>query len=203
MYARHTYVTGDPRKIDEAVTAIQKKGRELLRERPGYTGIAIFADRDLGKLLITSFWDSEQACRDSNEALREQRAMLLRPFAATISVDISEVAAVRRRQDPGEGAAMRRLVVEHNPADADRLVEAFSSLTAEMESIPGFCRSAIFTDRGSGRSVIGIIYADHDSLIASRSAAAGVRGEVIRRVEGSMLRSLEDFAVELIENLPA
>jgi hypothetical protein len=98
---------------------------------------------------------------------------------------------------------MRRLVVEHNPADADRLVEAFSSLTAEMESIPGFCRSAIFIDRGSGRSVIGIIYADHDSLIASRSAAAGVRGEVIRRVEGSMLRSLEDFAVELIENLPA
>jgi heme-degrading monooxygenase HmoA len=203
MFARHTYVTGDPRRIDDAITATQKKGREMLREQPGYSGMAIFADRDLGKLLIGSFWDSEQACRDSDAALREQRAELWRPFAATISAEIFEIASVHRSREAGEGAAMRRVVLEHEPADADRLVEAFNSQTAEMRSVAGLCRATVFVDRGRGRSVIGLIYADRESLIASRSAAAGMRAEVNRRVEGLSTRSLEEFEVVLTENLPA
>jgi heme-degrading monooxygenase HmoA len=202
MFARHLYVLVDPRRIDEAIAATQKKGREMLREQPGYSGMAMFADRDLGKLLIASIWDSEQACRDSDEALRERRAELLRPFAATVSVDIFEIASVHRVRDSGEGAAMRRHVLEHEAADADRLIEAFNSRAADRESVPGFCRATVFVDRSRGRSVIGLIYADREALIGSRSVSAEVRADLSRQFEGLSLRSLEEFDVVLTENLP-
>ena len=44
MFARHLFATGDPRQLDDAVTAIRTQGRELLREQPGYTGLTIFTD---------------------------------------------------------------------------------------------------------------------------------------------------------------
>jgi heme-degrading monooxygenase HmoA len=202
MFARHMYVLVDPRRIDDALTAAQKNGREMLREQPGYTGLAISVDRDLGKLAIGSFWESEQACRDSDQALREQRAALFAPFAATISVDILEVASTHRIRDVGEGAALRLSVAEHEPADTDRLIEAFNSRAAEMQSVPGLCIAGAFVDRGRGRSLVGVIFADRESLIASRSVSAEVRADISGRFEGLSHRSLEEFEVVLTENLP-
>jgi len=69
------------------------------------------------------------------------------------------------------------------------------------ESIPGSSRAAIFV--AAGLLMIGISYADHGTLTASRSAAAGVRAEAIRQVEGSILRSPKEFAVVLTADLPA
>jgi heme-degrading monooxygenase HmoA len=174
----------------------------MLREQPGYTGVAISVDRDLGKLLVGSFWESEQACRDSDHALREQRAALFAPSTATISVDILEVASAHRIRDVGEGAALRLTVVEHEPADADRLIEAFNSRAAEMQSVPGLCGAGAFVDRARGRSLVGVIFADRESLIGSRSSSAEVRAEISRRFEGLSVRSLEEFEVVLTENLP-
>jgi heme-degrading monooxygenase HmoA len=97
---------------------------------------------------------------------------------------------------------MRRHVLEHEAADADRLIEAFNSRAADRESVPGFCRATAFVDRGRGRSTIGLIYADREALIASRSDSAEVGAEVSRRIEGLKHRSMEEFEVVLTENLP-
>lgn len=204
MFARHTYVTGDPRTIDDAILAATKQGRELLREQPGYGGMVVFADRDLGKLLIGSFWGSEQAARASDEALREQRVALLRPFAATISSEIYEVAATHHVREPAPGAASRRMVMEFDPAETDRLVAFFNDIAPMLGSIPGFCRATVFVDRARGRSVLGTVYTDRESLTASRSAAAALRAEVAQKAaQPPAARSLEEFEVVLFEGPPA
>lgn len=201
MFARHTYMTGDPQNVDDAVTATTKRGREMLREQPGYAGMAVFADRELGKLLVGSFWETEQACRDSDDALREQRAAMLRPFAATIAVDVFEVAVAQVSRRPGPGAAMRRTMLEYDPADTDRLIETLRAVTPKLDPVPGFCRSTAFVDRTRGRCVIGVVYADREALSASRSPAAALRGEVTQAGGSTVARTvcLEEFDVMLFE----
>lgn len=70
MFVRTVYATGDPARIDMAIRALNSQGRELLEDRPGYRGSGIFVDRTLGKLLAGSWWETEDARRNSDEVLR-------------------------------------------------------------------------------------------------------------------------------------
>jgi quinol monooxygenase YgiN len=201
VFARHVYVTGDPRRIDEAIDVVRKDARELLAEQPGFAGVVAFADRDLGKLLVGSMWESEAARAESDERLREQRATMLAPFASSIAVDSYEVAAVHQVRRPEPGAGMRRLLMEADPAQVDRLVDTFKETAIPMlDSIPGFCRAMLFVDRARGRATVGLIYADRDALAASRSAAAGVRAQVTQAAGTQTgVRSLEEFELVLFD----
>ena len=200
MFARHLFATGDPRQLDDAVTAIRTEGRELLRAEPGYTGMAIFTDPALGKLLIGSFWETEEACRASNEALAERRAKMLDPFAATLSAEMFEVALVHQYRQPGPGATMRRMIVEFDPSETDSRMEALRALNPILDAMPGFCRASVFLDRARGRAVIGAIFADRVALEASRATAAGARERAGQQAGTPMaMRSLEEFDVALYE----
>ena len=129
MFVRTIYATGDPGRIDTAIDGLSTEGRRLLAERPGYRGFGLFVDRGLGKLLIGTWWDSEQARLDSNARLREWRAGVLERFAATVAIDNYEVADSYRTQRPGPGAALRLSRLEVAPSDADRLIDTFKSTT--------------------------------------------------------------------------
>ncbi|MFC5139681.1 hypothetical protein ACFPK1_15680 [Actinomycetospora rhizophila] len=194
MYARHTFATGDPAMLDDAVTATRVQGHDLLSGQPGFAGMSVFVDAELGKLLIGSFWDSEESCRASDETVREQRAKLLLPFAATLGAEIFEVALAHQVREPGPGSAMRRLVVEFDPSESDVRIEAFRAVTPSLDAIPGFCRSTLFIDRARGRAVVGSIYADRAALVAARSATAGVRERAGQHAGAPLaVRSLEEF----------
>lgn len=200
MFARHVFATGDPAQLEDAVNAISTRGRELLHEQPGYTGMSVFTDQALGKLLVGSFWDTEEACRASDEALAEQRAKLLRPFAASLGSEIFEVAVVHQSREPGPTAVMRRMIAEFDPAETDARIEALRAISPMLDAMAGFCRSTVFLDRARGRVVIGAIYTDRPALEASRAAGAGAREQAGRRAGAPLaLRSLEEFDVALYE----
>ena len=99
MFVRTVYVTGDPAQVDTAIRALNSQGRDLLEERPGYRGSGVFVDRELGKLLAVSWWQTEEARRNSDEVMRERRASLLEPFAATTAVDHSSSSHPKIRLD--------------------------------------------------------------------------------------------------------
>nr|WP_244319859.1 MULTISPECIES: hypothetical protein [Streptomyces] len=87
MFVRTVYATGDPARLDPALRALNSRGHDLLEERPGYRGAGVFVDRELGKLLTVSWWESEEAQTDSDEVMRERRPALLEPFAASVAVE--------------------------------------------------------------------------------------------------------------------
>ncbi len=200
MYVRLVYVTGDPRRIDDAITAVTKQAPELLREQPGYRGVAVLADRELGKLIIGSYWDDAQAAQRSDEALRERRAQSLTPFAASMSVELYEIAVAHQARQPGAGAATRVLRMEFDPAAADERIAAARGTLDKLDGTPGFCRAAYFVDRQRGRAVVALTYADRDTLAASRSSGAALRAEVNHQTQHSAAtRSLEELDVVLFE----
>ncbi|CAL9399370.1 MULTISPECIES: hypothetical protein [Streptomyces] len=195
MFVRAVYATGDPALLDTAVRSLNSEGRDLLEERPGYRGAGIFVDRELGKLLAVSWWETEAARHNSDEIMRERREALLEPFAGTVSVANYEAAVFHQIEHPRQGGGLRAARLEFDPRDADLVVDAFrATVVPRAESLPGLCRTSLLLDRERGRAVAGALFADRAALAASRAAMAGVRHEATAKAHVDVV-GLEEFEV--------
>ncbi|MEU0335869.1 hypothetical protein [Streptomyces sp. NPDC006193] len=195
MFVRTVYATGDPALLDTAVRSLNNEGRDLLEERPGYRGAGVFADRELGKLLAVSWWDSEEAQRNSDEVMRERRGALLEPFAGTVAVAVYEAAVVHHVRHPRQGGGLRVTRLEFDPPDGDLVVDAFrAAVVPRAESLPGLARTSLLVDRGRGRALAGALFTDRTSLAASRAAMAGARHEATAKAHVDVV-GLEEFEV--------
>ena len=195
MFVRTVYATGDPARIDSAIRALNSQGRDLLEERPGYRGAGIFVDRALGKLLAVSWWESEEARRNSDEVMRERRASLLEPFAATTAVDNYEAVVFHSVRRPEAGGGLRISRLEFDPADADLLVDTFrASVVPRLETLHGLARTSLLVDRERGRAIVGALFVDRESLAASRGAQASARHEGAAKAHVTVV-GLEEFEV--------
>ncbi|TXS48704.1 hypothetical protein EAO75_17560 [Streptomyces sp. uw30] len=195
MFVRAIYTTGDPTKIDTAIRAMNTEGRDLLEDRPGYRGASVFVDRTLGKLLAASWWESEQARRNSDEVLRERRAAMLDPFAGTLSVDNFEALVFHQARQPQAGGGLRLTRLEFDPMDTDLLADTFrSTVVPRLENLQGLARASLLVDRERGRGMVGVIFVDQPSLAASRSAQASARHEGAAKAHLTVT-GLEEFEV--------
>ncbi|MEV8534532.1 hypothetical protein [Streptomyces sp. NPDC051211] len=195
MYVRTLYATGDPAELGGVAEAIGSEGRRMLSEQPGYRGMGLFVDRELGKLLVGSWWEDERSRQASDESLRERRAELLAPFAQTVTIDNWEAAVARRADDIGPGAWFRLVRMEVAPSDVDLLVETFrDTALPKLQSMPGLEGTSLLIDRATGRAAVGSIYTDHNAIAASRGAVAAVRGQATAKARVTT-RSLEEFEV--------
>jgi heme-degrading monooxygenase HmoA len=195
MFVRTVYATGDPAKIDTAIRALNSQGRELLEERPGYRGAGIFVDRELGKLLAASWWESEEARRNSDEVMRERRGALLEPFAATTTVENYEAVVVHQVRQSEAGGGLRITRVEFDPMDADLFTETFrASVVPRLETLSGLARTSLLIDRERGRGLVGALFTDARSFAASRGPQAAARHEGAAKAHVTVI-GLEEFEV--------
>ncbi|WP_030273145.1 hypothetical protein [Streptomyces sp. NRRL B-24484] len=199
MYVRTLYATGDPARIDEALDALRAEALGLLTGRPGYRGYGLFADRTVGKIAMGSWWESEQAQRDSDEALKARRAALLAPFAGTVAVDVWEAAAFSPPAPASPGAGFRMVRADVDPARIDGLVERFrATMLPGMGQLDGFVSATLLVNRTEGRASVGTIFRDRAALDASRGPQAALRA-ANAPAAGVSVRSLEEFEVVLLD----
>ena len=195
MFVRAVYATGDPTKIDTAIRAMNTEGRDLLEDRPGYRGASVFVDRTLGKLLAASWWETEEARRNSDEVLRERRAAMLEPFAGTLAVDNYEALAFHQAQQPRAGGGLRLTRLEFDPMDTDLLADTFrGTVIPKLETFSGLARAVLLVDRERGRGLVGVTFVDQASLAASRAGQAAARHEGAAKAHVTVT-GLEEFEV--------
>ncbi|MER5204524.1 antibiotic biosynthesis monooxygenase [Streptomyces sp. NPDC002825] len=202
MYVRSIYATGDPAALDGVAEALRTEGRELLSSQPGYRGMGLFVDRELGKLLVGSWWEDEASRQASFEALSKRREELFSPFARTTAIDNWEAPVARRAEDLGPGAGFRLVRMDVEPADVDLLVDTFrDTALPKVQKVPGLSGISLLVDRDRGRAAVGALYADRDALVASRGAIAAIRGEATKTARATT-QSLEEFDVVLATAVP-
>ena len=73
MHARVTTVEGDPGRTDEVLRQIESDVLPLLEDQAGFKGFTVHVDRSSGKVVGTSYWESEEAMQASEEAVRGPR----------------------------------------------------------------------------------------------------------------------------------
>jgi heme-degrading monooxygenase HmoA len=195
LFVRTVYATGDPAQLGTAIRVLNTQGHDLLEERPGFRGAGVFVDRDLGTLLSVSWWESAEARDNSDEVMRERRPALLQPFAGTVAVENYEATVFPVGHRPLTGGGMRLTRLEFAPADADLAFDTFhAGVLPHLEVLPGFAGAALFLDRGRGRGMTGVLFADRDALAASRSRQAAVRREGVAKAHVAVV-ALEEFEI--------
>jgi len=74
MYVRLTELDSDKKSMQKNIDFVNQHVIPSLDQNPasGFKGAYWLADRDAGKLLVFTLWDSENALRSNEEAMKEQ-----------------------------------------------------------------------------------------------------------------------------------
>lgn len=74
MHARVTTLQLQPDKIDDAVAGLEQNDVPMFKGLDGFKGFTLMVDRQSGKAVANSYWESEEAMRASEEAVKDARA---------------------------------------------------------------------------------------------------------------------------------
>ncbi len=74
MHARVSTIQGAPGKVDDVARQAQEQTLPQLQKLEGFKGFVVLGDRQSGKMLGVSFWESEEALRASDEAASSVRS---------------------------------------------------------------------------------------------------------------------------------
>jgi heme-degrading monooxygenase HmoA len=73
VHARVTTLQMDPSTLDEAAAQLENEDAPSFKQLDGYKGMTLIADRDSGKTIALTFWESEEAMRASEESVKDAR----------------------------------------------------------------------------------------------------------------------------------
>lgn len=199
MYVRTAYVTGDPAKIDQALDGLLVEAVKLLSDQPGYRGYGLFADREIGKIAMGSWWETLEDSQASNEHLQQRRGELLAPFASSLAIMTLEALAFTPNMRAEAGAGFRLGRFQMPPDHLDKMAEQFRTVgLPAFEGTPGFAGGSLLADRRTGMGSVGTLWATHDALVASRTTQSAARARATSNVPFNVI-ALEEFEVVIVD----
>jgi quinol monooxygenase YgiN len=197
VYARSTTVLAHRENMDRGVALIRDEIMPAVLDMPGCIGMSMLADRESGRCIATTAWDSREAMEASATAVRPMRDRAADALGGTAQVDEWEIGVLHRDHPSARGACVRVTWVRVEPSAMDRSVEVYRTmLLPEMEQIAGFCSASLLLDRAEGLSVSSVTYDSREAMAASRDAASRIRETAMREIGGEVLE-IREFELAL------
>jgi heme-degrading monooxygenase HmoA len=176
VYARSTTIMARPESIDAGIAEVRDNVMPQIQEMEGCVGLSMLVDRGSGRCITTSAWQSEDAMRAADEALRPVRERVGEILGGSPQVDEWEIAVLHRDHRSGEGACVRVTWLRVDPADLDRAIDVYKLASLpRAEELAGFCSASLLVDRNSGRAVSSVTYDSFEAMELNRDAAAAMR----------------------------
>ena len=73
MHARVTTLDMEPANVDQVRDRLESEDVPEFQKLDGYKGMTLLTDRQSGKTVAITFWESEDALRGSEEAVKDAR----------------------------------------------------------------------------------------------------------------------------------
>jgi len=165
-----------PESIDAGIAEVRDNVMPEIQQMEGCIGLSMMVDRESGRCIATSAWQSQDAMRATDEGLRPVRARLAEMLGGSPQVQEWEIAVLHRDHRSGPGACVRATWVTVDPANMDRAIDVYKLATLpRAEELPGFCSASLLVDRASGRAVTSVTYDSAEAMASTREAAASMR----------------------------
>ena len=165
MYARSTTIQAQPSSIDAGIAHMRDTVMPALEGIDGCVGLSLLVDRTSGRCIATSSWESEEAMRASEEAIRPIRDQAAAAFGGGAQVEEWEIDVMHREHRAGEGVCGRVTWVKVDPDQLDRGIDFYkSTILPALEELDGFCSASLFVDRASGRGVAAATFDNAEAL---------------------------------------
>jgi hypothetical protein len=177
LYTRTTTIQADPAKIDEGIAHVRDQIIPAVTAINGCVGMSLLVDRDSGRCIAATAWESESAMNNSAETVRPLRSQAEQVLGAeTSAVDAWEVGAVHRDHATPEGSCARVTWLSGDPQTAERAIDVFKMVVMpRVQELDGFCAGSLLINRETGRAVGTITFDSREQLEASRPAAGKIR----------------------------
>lgn len=178
MFVRATTVEADPARIDDGVAFVRDHVVPAVATMYGSLGLSMFVDRDTGLTTVSTGWATEQGRTDADETLSVLRGKVARILGGSTPVtELLELVALDRLRPAMPGFWNRSTQVTIDAAHLDEAIDAYtSSITHDLQLLPGYCSASLLVDRRNGRGMVSIVFDSRATLDASREM-----GEQIRR----------------------
>jgi quinol monooxygenase YgiN len=178
-HARSMTMTADPKRIDAGIGLMNDELTQTVLDTDGCVGLSMVCDRESGRCIVATSWESEEARDASREQLRPARDRLTAALGAPdAELQNWEIAAMHRLHPPGDDACARLTWTRGDPATTDRTTDGLRmNLVPRMDELPGFCSMSLMVDRGTGMAVLTAVYRDRAAMEQSRSAVRSMRDE--------------------------
>ena len=178
MYARSTTVHGNPQSLEDAIAYLRDEVMPAAQRMDGCIGMSMMCDRDTGRCIATTAWESEEAMHNSEGGLHDMRKRYAQMLGGTPEVQEWEIALLHRVHHAPDGACCRVLWSRGDPGDAERVMDAVRmTLLSRMEDLPGFCSVSMLMNREDGRSVMAVTYESRAAMDRALEQARPLRDE--------------------------
>lgn len=198
MYARTTIIQADPAKIGDGVAHVRDQVIPVVTAMDGCVGMSMLVDRESGRCIATTAWESEAALRDSAERVRPLRDKAQQVLGSSTSdVDTWEVAVVHRDHATPDGACARVTWLSGDPSTAERAADVFKMVVLpRVQEFDGFCSASLLINREAGRAVGTVTFESREQLEGSREATARLREGAVREI-GATVDEVAEMEVAL------
>ena len=179
MYARTTTVHGDPERLDDGVAHVRDQVMPLVEQMDGCIGLSMLADRDSGRCIVTTAWESEDAMRASAAGVMDVRARAAEMLGGDQpEVAEWEMALVHRVRPADAGACTRVIWAQRQAGPMDDVHDVMRMrMLPQVEQLPGFCSVSVLTDPASGRAATAVTYESRAAMDAADERGQALRAE--------------------------
>ena len=192
MYARSTTMRVRPEAVDDLTAFVRDDVMPMVTRLDGCVGVSALTDRETGRCIITSAWETEDAMHASAERVRPSRERAAERFGTTPEVQEWEIAVLHRAHRAGDGACARVTWARTDAAHLDRVTDAYrESLMPWWEETPGFCSNSLMVDRRDGRCASAVVFEDRAAMAGTRDQFTTLREEFARRMGMEVLEVAE------------
>lgn len=188
MYARSTTILAAPMSIDAGIAQVRDDVMPMLMEMDGCIGLSMLCDRESGRCIATSAWQSEEAMRASDEALRPVRDTVGTTLGGSPMVQEWEIAVLHRDHRSVAGACVRVTWAKVDPSSLERAIDVYKLASLpRLEDLAGFCSASLLVDRASGRCVTSVTYDSQEAMDLNQEAAASMRAATAKDAGAEVL----------------
>jgi quinol monooxygenase YgiN len=188
VYARSTTVEAQPESIDAGIAYVCDEVMPALEGTHGCIGLSLLVDRESGRCIVTSAWESEEAMRASEEQVAPIRDRAAENFRGSASVARWEIAVMHRDHRSADGACVRATWFKVPNGQMDRAIDLYrESVLPAMEEIEGFCSASLMIDRMSGRAVSSTVFDSSEAMDRSREQARSLRAARLRELGADVI----------------
>jgi hypothetical protein len=192
-HVRLNLFTADPARLPDAIDYIDHEARPLIEKEVGSRGMAIAADHELGLAVVTSYWVSGDALRESGPVTAPMRDEAVRRAMGTVSVEQYEVSSTQRLVRPHVGGGVRVTRIDLDPTRIDDAVANYEDTALPwLADEEGFCSAHLLVHRRTGHAIEETVWQDAECLAASRSCGAAIRRDTVAATD-AVIRALAEF----------
>ncbi|SCX33876.1 hypothetical protein SAMN02799620_06103 [Mycolicibacterium fluoranthenivorans] len=193
VFARSTTVMARLDKIDAGIAHVRDEVMTALPELPGWVGLSLMVDRESGRCIVTTAWESEDAMRSSFEETAQMRNQAANEFGGTAWTENWEIAVLHRTHSSDSRRAWVRATWVSVPLDLiDAGIDYFrGAVLPQVEHLPGFCSASLMIDRATGRGVSSVSFSSHDAMVDNRDQATALKMASMRAAGASEVDEAE------------